>query len=58
VTSRLEKYRALAAECARLALRFSDEKIKRGYQELANSWNTLANDAERPCKQSQDRETA
>jgi hypothetical protein len=37
VASRLDKYRTQAAECARLALRFSDEKIKSGYEELARS---------------------
>jgi len=59
VASRLDKYRTQAAECARLALRFSDEKIKSGYEELARSWSVLADRAETPGnKQPQEHEPA
>jgi hypothetical protein len=58
VASRLDKYRTQATECARLALRFSDEKIKLGYEELARSWSVLADRAEIQRKQSRERETA
>jgi hypothetical protein len=54
----LEEYRNKAATCARLALRFSDEKIKRGYEDLARAWKALADGAETPKTQTRERETA